>query len=272
MISIGKMAQYCHTSVQTLRLYANASLLVPAYVDPQSHYRYYQPEQIFQFNLIKYLQTTNLSLKEIKRVLSDDSINLQNFWSQQEENINEQIKEEYRKLALAQFQQRQLANLSVMKAHLNQGPYIKTIHKTIAMIPVSSPFGPNDVPDQSVAQLDQCLLDSGQIPNLEYGFTFKFAKNKEIKDIHYQAIFKELIFDDETKNSFQKVDVSGDYLCTNFMWSTHNYLSYLQQLFSAAGHPSQAVVYEESFPLSYVHNGFAKGKEALTELRIKLPS
>lgn len=49
MLSIGQMAKVCQTSVQTLRLYDKQGLIRAAYIDPQSHYRYYNNDQIFQF-------------------------------------------------------------------------------------------------------------------------------------------------------------------------------------------------------------------------------
>ncbi len=161
------------------------------------------------------------------------------------------------------------ANLRVMKAHLNQGPYRKKIRKTIASIATSHPWGPADVPNQLVAQLNQQLLDSNQIPNLEYGFSFSYSHPVKLTDIHYQTAFKELVVS-EYNSALNVEDVSGNYLCVNFMWSRQNYLFFLEQLMKQAGYPTNATVYEESFPLSYHNNEFAHGQQALAELRISL--
>lgn len=274
MISIGQMAKYCQTSIQTLRLYDKKGLLTPAAVDPQTHYRYYQPEQIFQFNLIKYLQSTNSSLQEIKAIMTDNSVNLTDFWQEQERKIQHQIEEQQRKLVIARFQQRQLSNLAVMQAHLEKPPYIKEIHKVIGCVPVTGPLGPTAVPDQAVAALDHQLLGHRQIPNLEYGFSFRANKHADLAAIQYQTIFKELIFPPaspsaEYSEEFKTLDLSGRYLCINFKWSTANYLTYLKQLLAVKPDYS-GLVFEESFPLSYYQNEFARGKQAITELRIRL--
>ena len=84
MLSIGQMAKVCQTSVQTLRLYDKQGLIRAAYIDPQSYYRYYNNDQIFQFNLVNYLQGTNLSLNEIKAIFSNNTLNLTEFWQEQE--------------------------------------------------------------------------------------------------------------------------------------------------------------------------------------------
>ena len=273
LISIGNMAKYCQTSVQTLRLYDNKGLIKPAYVDPQTHYRYYQPEQIFQFNLIKYLQSTNLSLQEINKVLNDESINLTNFWQEQERKIQRQIEEQQQKLIIAQFQQKQLKNLTNMREHLGKPPYVKTIHKLIVRVPVTNRLGPTDIPDEAVTDLDHQLLSHHQIPNLEYGFSFAVNKNYDLASIQYQTIFKELVFPSSKKaqtspSGFNIIDVSGRYLCINFKWSLSKYLECLKQLLAVKKDYS-GMIFEESFPLSYYQNEFARGSQAITELRIK---
>lgn len=274
MISIGQMANYCQTSIQTLRLYDKNGLLIPAYVNPRTKYRYYQPEQIFQFNLIKYLQSTNLSLQEINSVMTDESVNLTDFWQEQEDKIQRQIEEQQRKLVIARFQQQQLKNLAVMRKHLGKPPYVKQMHRLIGLVPVTQPLGPTDVPDQAVTVLDHQLLRHHQIPNLEYGFTFLVNRSLKLETIQYQQIFKELIFPPvngwpKSSEDFQTIDLTGRYLCINFSWSTAKYLDYLKKLL-AIKRQSSSLVFEESFPLSYYQNEFARGKQAITELRIKL--
>ena len=103
MFSIGKMAEYCHTGIQTLRYYTDIGLLKPSYQDPQSKYRYYKLDQIFQFTIIKYLQSTNLSLQQIKSIMNNADPDMLNFWKEQEANIKQRITEEKKALSLAQF-------------------------------------------------------------------------------------------------------------------------------------------------------------------------
>lgn len=46
MRSIGELARDCGLSVSALRFYDRAGVLVPAWVDPVSGYRWYEPEQL----------------------------------------------------------------------------------------------------------------------------------------------------------------------------------------------------------------------------------
>lgn len=268
MLSIGQMAKVCQTSVQTLRLYDKQGLIRAAYIDPQSHYRYYNNDQIFQFNLVKYLQGTNLSLDEIKAIFSNSTLNLTEFWQEQEQVIKAEIKQEQRKLSLAKFQQHQLQMIDEMKRHLGKGPYIKQINKKVAVISTKEVVTPANQPDQEVAKLDQALLEAQQIPNLEYGFTFIAQKYQSVNDIHYQAIFKELTLPIGS-NDLEVEDVSGTYYCINFMWSVEKYNQFLNHLLSTVK-TVNSTVYEESWPLNYLTSDFTNGKNAIAELRIKI--
>lgn len=268
MISIGQMAKICQTSVQTLRLYDKKGLIKAAYIDPHSHYRYYNNDQIFQFNLVKYLQGTNLSLNEIKTIFNNDTLSLAEFWQEQEQVIKVKIKQEQRKLSLAKFQQRQLQMIDEMKKHLGKGTYIKQINKKVAVIPTKDMVTPANLPDQEVAELDQVLLAAQQVPNLEYGFSFDAKEYQSVKDIHYQTIFKELTLP-ISSNELEIKDVSGTYCCINFMWSAEKYNYFLNQLLSTAK-AVNSTVYEESWPLNYLTSEFTDGKNAITELRIKI--
>lgn len=268
MLSIGQMAQLCQTSVQTLRLYDKEGLIRAAYIDPHTHYRYYRTDQIFLFSLIKYLQSTNLSLKEIKQILKNDTVSLTSFWNQQEKAIQKQIKQEQQKLELAKFQQRQLETIEIMKDHLGKGPYVRKINKKIAVIPAKQKITPKNLPDKEVAQLDQLLMKAGQTPNLEYGFSFKATHYQTLENICYQDIFKELIFPVEEETGLEIKDVSGKYLCINFMWSIEEYLNNIDKLLS---YPTKGqVIYEESYPLNYLTTELKDGKNYITELRVLL--
>lgn len=70
MLSIGTFSQICKVSVKTLRYYDKISLLIPAKIDPQTGYRYYQEEQLSQMLLIQRLKRYGFSLDEIKELLS----------------------------------------------------------------------------------------------------------------------------------------------------------------------------------------------------------
>lgn len=274
MYSIGKMAKLCHTSIQTLRWYDQQKLIQPIYVNPDNHYRYYGSEQIFQFNLIKYLQTTGLNLKEIRQILQEPTLDLVEFWKTQEATIEKQITEEKRNLCLAQFQKIQANLISNMKGHLNFQPYIKTITQKVAVVDASREVTPLDQPDAEVARLDRQLLAEGQLPNLEYGFSFPLKKFSTVQEIQYQQIFKSVIFPVYAQTNLKILDLSGEYLCIDFKWTVDQYLNYLNRLVSAfrkvTSGPPQPIVYEVSYPQNYFSSELRTGANSIAELRIYL--
>jgi DNA-binding transcriptional MerR regulator len=66
LLSIGEFAAATQLSHKALRLYAERGLLVPAWVDPDSGYRYYRPEQLRSATLIALLRRADVPLAEIK--------------------------------------------------------------------------------------------------------------------------------------------------------------------------------------------------------------
>lgn len=74
--STGEFAKLCHTTKETLFHYDAIGLLKPKIVKDNG-YRYYLSVQYFDYDLIKVLQQTHMSLKEIKEFM--ESKNNQQF-------------------------------------------------------------------------------------------------------------------------------------------------------------------------------------------------
>ncbi len=73
-LTIGQMADLNRVSVQTLRYYERLGLITPKLVDQESNYRYYDLEQSSILDIIKYLKNCDLSLSEIKSILSAQKV------------------------------------------------------------------------------------------------------------------------------------------------------------------------------------------------------
>lgn len=68
---IGRFARSVRLSVKALRRYDAEGLLSPAYVDPDTGYRYYRPEQGRHAVAIKMLRQLDVPLATIRRILTD---------------------------------------------------------------------------------------------------------------------------------------------------------------------------------------------------------
>ncbi|MFJ2891346.1 MerR family transcriptional regulator [Streptomyces sp. NPDC087305] len=70
MRSIGEMARDSGLSVSALRFYDGAGVLVPAWVDPVSGYRWYGSEQVEEARLLARLRRAGMPLADIRLVLA----------------------------------------------------------------------------------------------------------------------------------------------------------------------------------------------------------
>ena len=69
MLKIGDFSKLSKISIYMLRHYDKLGLLVPAHIDEDSGYRYYEEKQLTIANRIQALKAMGLGLNEIKDVI-----------------------------------------------------------------------------------------------------------------------------------------------------------------------------------------------------------
>lgn len=74
LFSIGEVSKLFRISVSSLRHYEKIGLLSPAYISPDSGYRYYGAEQFEILNTIRYLRALDMPLPEIEDFLKNKDI------------------------------------------------------------------------------------------------------------------------------------------------------------------------------------------------------
>lgn len=81
-LSLGRFAKTGQLSRKALRLYDELGILVPVYVDPDTGYRYYSPDQLERARFIRMLRSMEMPLADLRRVLAattaEDAIRLVN--------------------------------------------------------------------------------------------------------------------------------------------------------------------------------------------------
>src|SRR5580658_2954639 len=93
MFSIGEFSKLTQLTVKTLRFYHEQGLLVPAFVDPDTGYRYYDQSHIETARGITYLRSLEFSLNDIKQLLQNQGDeDLLNLLERQQSAIKERIK------------------------------------------------------------------------------------------------------------------------------------------------------------------------------------
>ncbi len=69
-LSIGELAKLRNINVQSLRYYEKLGILVPAYINPESGYRYYSLEQIMILDTIILCIDLGIPLKDLKHYVN----------------------------------------------------------------------------------------------------------------------------------------------------------------------------------------------------------
>ena len=83
MIKIGDFAKIFDVSIKTIRFYEEKGLIVPSFIDVYSGYRYYDEDQLEEFNKISKYKELGFSLEDIKKLKNNND----------ESIINKQIEE-----------------------------------------------------------------------------------------------------------------------------------------------------------------------------------
>lgn len=90
--TVGEMARLNCISEQTLRLYDKMGLLSPCYRDGNNKYRYYDIKQCAILDIIQYMKSLGMQLKEIKYQLDNKNIDIiENFLCQRHSQIRDEI-------------------------------------------------------------------------------------------------------------------------------------------------------------------------------------
>ena len=69
MYRIGEFSELSKTTIKTLRYYEKEGILIPAYVDEETGYRFYETSQLPELAKIISLRQMGLSINNIKSIL-----------------------------------------------------------------------------------------------------------------------------------------------------------------------------------------------------------
>ncbi|MGN0329130.1 MAG: GyrI-like domain-containing protein [Lachnospira sp.] len=91
MLKIGEFSKLSHLTVKALRFYEKENLLVPAFIDEWTGYRFYETSQLSEAAKIKAYRQLDLSIDEIKAVYSGTDI--KSILSQKAKSLSAQREE-----------------------------------------------------------------------------------------------------------------------------------------------------------------------------------
>jgi len=95
MLSIGRFADATGLTVKALRHYDEIGLLVPARVDPDNGYRYYEAAQVEDAVAIRRLRALELPLDEIRALLEADGDTLRDRLAAHGYRVAEEVRDKH---------------------------------------------------------------------------------------------------------------------------------------------------------------------------------
>jgi DNA-binding transcriptional MerR regulator/DNA gyrase inhibitor GyrI len=95
VFTIGEFSKFTGLTVKTLRFYHDRGLLIPAWVDDQTGYRYYDFRQIDKARIITQLRSLEFSLEQINEMLAncEDEADILTFLERQRTVLEERMRQ-----------------------------------------------------------------------------------------------------------------------------------------------------------------------------------
>lgn len=92
MYKIGDFSKMSKVTIKALRYYEKEGLILPAYIDDNNGYRYYESNQLIDISRMISLKQIGLSIEEIKRILNNE-ISMENILNSKKEALQDNINE-----------------------------------------------------------------------------------------------------------------------------------------------------------------------------------
>ncbi|MCK6257286.1 MerR family transcriptional regulator [Fictibacillus sp. KIGAM418] len=219
--SIGQMAKLHSIPVKTLRYYDEIGLFTPVNVDPVSGYRYYSFEQFELLDIIYYLKSMGVPLKQIKLQL--EKRNLDSFLDILQ-NHKEDAEEKIRELeSISKRLEHRITEIQKTKSVEMLGiPEVKHF-KERAVIQMKEPIASIHELEYSLRKIKTILGQTTSIVIGKVGLTVPFSFILEKRYTEYNSVF--LLLESPEENSLLKEEATylseGNYACISFR-GTHS--------------------------------------------------
>ena len=106
LLTIGQFATLCEITPKALRHYEKLGLFFPREIDPDTGYRYYDEDQVWELNELLSLKRSGFVLKDLQELLKQDYSReaLAEVFQRQEAKLREELKQKnYQLLTLFQW-------------------------------------------------------------------------------------------------------------------------------------------------------------------------
>lgn len=203
--SIGEVSKIKGVGIKSLRYYDRIGVLKPAYVNPDTGYRYYTMQQIFELDIIRFCIELGIPLKRYKE-----------YFDTPEQLMMERLLKDSRRIAQEKLRsitlglqkvEKVLDNIQSGQKNTHEGEiYIRKIEERIILM---LPFEQSYDSDEYLLKLSEIFLLA---KNLGLNAAFQSGILREMDgDNVNQYIFTEVL--EEVEGDKIKTIPGGEYLC-----------------------------------------------------------
>jgi len=273
LYTIGEVSKLMDISIKALRYYDKINLFKPAYIDPDTNYRYYEDSQIYLLDLIKSLKYIGTPLEEIKKVHKLKTDDFLIFLTEQEKIVRKKIE------FLVEIEQI-IANakkgIQRQKEYPPLGEVFFSDEEEIQIIQVKvEGVDPKNILSASYSKLRKFAASTEGFRNNGYGTIFAYQPYTHIDEISYQYLFTPVLTKKQISLLSKDTEVAtiprGRYVCITFSsLSPEDYFSNLQKLLNYVDVHQLTVISEIYDSIVDIHYSPNQQEEFLIELKMQV--
>ncbi|WP_088069014.1 MerR family transcriptional regulator [Gottfriedia luciferensis] len=271
LYTIGEVSKLVNISIKALRYYDKINLFKPAYVDPETNYRYYKDSQIHLLDLIKSLKYIGTPLEEMKEVQGLKRDDFFAFLTEQEKIVRDKID------SLVEIE-KIIANakkgLQKQKEYPAFGEVFLTYEEEIQIIQTKAVgIVPKNILNSSYSKLKKFAASTEGFRNNGYGAIYPFKSYSNVNEVVYEYLFTPVLTKKQLTLLMSDTEVAkipkGNYVCITFKSETpDDYFNNLQKLIKYVDENQISVnsdIYE-----SLIHTNYSPDQEEefLIEMRV----
>lgn len=188
LLTISQLAKLRNININSLRYYEKLGIFCPAFIDPQTKYRYYSLEQLHMLDIILLCIDLNIPLKQLTQFTYRDSVKLRELLEEGKQIAEQQYKEKLIELRKIEYL------LNFLEKEQNTELQASTYHREISSRCLIAAEYHGDLRDIERVQRSSAklLLDcpTEYHPTFMAGILLDFSQNDVRQYVFYELVDK----------------------------------------------------------------------------------
>lgn len=273
LYTIGEVSKLMNISIKALRYYDKINLFKPAYIDPNTNYRYYDDSQLYLLDLIKSLKYIGIPLKEMKKVQELKADDLLVFLTEQEKVVKQKI------VNLSQIEQT-IASAKKGVQRIKEYPALEEVflseeEETQIIQTIAEGINPTNILNASFQKLKRIAASTEGFRYNDYGAIFTYRPYTSIEEVSYKYLYTPVLTKGNTLELSKDTEITtipkGKYLCIAFnSLSEQDYFTNLKRLIHYVEVHQLTVISDIYESLVNLHYSSNREKGVLMEMRMQI--